>query len=432
MTSFLFVSGDGKYTSRKEHAKSHADQVLVLSSEEVWTQFDSSAPPSSSYIPFNRLGPQDALGSSSSLAVSNLDCLLWVKSEHLEDIALDEWNTMVEHIGSHTFHLSKYMSPVMENVTRTTNCTKAVLGVNNNIGSKVGGLPMDCKVVGRQDIISCHSKDNEDNIIPTKELLGDKEGNKENRTPNQRGGLGSRFNSNYVGKKSAEFIKENTAKNTLRGNTTIINLLVQFLRDIHPELTFSKIEDLQKTDLPHLLSEFFMVIQKEDGGEYNAATLETYYQAAGRVLQESHRVDLKNDKDYAEVRKIVSRKQKLSMEAGEVPGKHKSHAISPKIPAKCWADGAFGCGNLRALITTVLLHVQSSFGMRGKDELYQMTNSDIVPGSARLIFSCRILFNLLFCREDDVPQYLALSERIAKNRRGIKGQGRLSRFIHKV
>ena len=110
---------------------------------------------------------------------------------------------------------------------------------------------------------------------------------------------------------------------------------------------------------------------------------------------------MKNDKDYAEVRKIVSRKQKLSMEAGEVPGKHKSHAISPKILAKCWADGAFGCGNPRALITTVLLHVQSSFGMRGKDELYQMTNSDIVPGSARLIFTCRFLFNLLFCREDD-------------------------------
>ena len=68
----------------------------------------------------------------------------------------------------------------------------------------------------------------------------------------------------------------------------------------------------------------------------------------------------------------------------------------------------------------------------GKDELYQMKNSDIVPGPARLIFSCRILFNLLFRREADVPQYLALSERIAKNRRGIKGQGRLSRFIHKV
>ena len=48
----------------------------------------------------------------------------------------------------------------------------------------------------------------------------------------------------------------------------------EFVQDIHPELNGGSLESIEEGDLPNLLSEFFIVIAKEDGEEYNAATLE--------------------------------------------------------------------------------------------------------------------------------------------------------------
>ena len=83
-------------------------------------------------------------------------------------------------------------------------------------------------------------------------------------------------------------------------------------------------------------------------------------------------------------------------------------AIPAPILAECWACGAFGCDNPQSLVSTVMLHLQSSFGTRSRAELWNMTNSNVVLGPLR---------------DDAVPQYLTFHERIAKNRRGLKGQG---------
>ena len=49
----------------------------------------------------------------------------------------------------------------------------------------------------------------------------------------------------------------------------------------------------------------------------------------------------------------------------------------------CWSKGAFGTESPRALVSTVLLHTQASFGTRGKAELWNITNGDIIPGPNR-------------------------------------------------
>ena len=130
-----------------------------------------------------------------------------------------------------------------------------------------------------------------------------------------------------VGKSVSTYIEENTAKNTKKSNLTVMNLLNEFLTNIHPELKGETIEDIPEGLLPNLLAEFFMVIAKEDGEEYNASTLETYYQGITRVILDKRKINIKLEPAYTEVRKVLGRRQKESCEKGEIPGKHKAKSI---------------------------------------------------------------------------------------------------------
>ena len=186
-----------------------------------------------------------------------------------------------------------------------------------------------------------------------------------------------------VGKPVSTYIDENTAKNTKRTNITVINLFSEFVSEIHPELEGDTIEAIEAVDFPKLLSEFFMVIAKEDGEDYNASTLETYYQGLARVILEKRQINIKLEPAFSVVRKVLGRRQKESCEKREIPGKHKAKSIPASVLAECWAQGAFGTESPRALVTTVLLHTQSSFGTRGKTELWNITNGDIISGPER-------------------------------------------------
>ena len=117
--------------------------------------------------------------------------------------------------------------------------------------------------------------------------------------------------------------------------------------------------------------------------EYNASTLETYYQGITRVILDKRKINIKLEPAYTEVRKVLGRRQKESCEKGEIPGKHKAKSIPAQVLAECWSKGAFGTESPRALVTTVLLHTQASFGTRGKAELWNITNGDIIPGPNR-------------------------------------------------
>ena len=98
---------------------------------------------------------------------------------------------------------------------------------------------------------------------------------------------------------------------------------------------------------------------------------------------DKRKINIKLSPAFSEIRKVLSRRQKQSCDRGEIPGKHKSKSIPAPVLAECWAQGAFGSDSPRALVSTVLLHTQNSFGTRGKTELWNITNGDIVPGPDR-------------------------------------------------
>ena len=99
---------------------------------------------------------------------------------------------------------------------------------------------------------------------------------------------------------SKEFIDENTAKNTKKTNLTVRKLFDQFMKEFDPteERTF---DDLPSEILGPKVCKFFQVINHENGTEYNASSLETYYRAMVRILSERE-IIVNTDPNFKDLR----------------------------------------------------------------------------------------------------------------------------------
>ena len=93
---------------------------------------------------------------------------------------------------------------------------------------------------------------------------------------------------------------------------------------------------------------------------------------------------------------------------GEIPGKHAAKAIPKEVLAEVIAKGKIGFDDPRALTANVVKSFQAGFGTRNREEMYSIQNGDIDIGPLKM---------------NGVPEYLELSERITKTRRGKRGQG---------
>ena len=359
--------------------------VLIITSIDLWERWNSvigSSCSNNGFKIFSELEKADILVAGSV----KFDCLLLVKAKHIADLPLEQWFKLVDENTFGLVNLKKYLSNSEAKTPTGQDDYSKSLADSATKKVPVDTLQLDSLVpADTLQLESLTNKSSTDTLQLDPTNQEDTVGlqfEKENLDPSAK--TASRFKMSNVGKSVSTFIDENTAKNTKRTNITVINLFNEFVSEIHPELKGADtIEAIEVVDFPKLLSEFFMVIAKEDGEDYNASTLETYYQGLTRVILEKRKINIKLEPAFSEVRKVLGRRQKESCEKGEIPGKHKAKSIPASVLAECWAQGAFGTESPRALVTTVLLHTQSSFGTRGKTELWNITNGDIISGPER-------------------------------------------------
>ena len=217
----------------------------------------------------------------------------------------------------------------------------------------------------------------------------------------------SKFNLNLLNSETKSFIASNSSDNTRQSNRTITNLFNEFLKETQVEKEQQSLFTLTVEKFPEVVEKFFMCLQKEGGSKYNAGSLQVYFNSLARVLLSERNVNLKSE-DFAKAKQVLKTQQRVSVAAGERPGKHSSNAIPAEVLARCWNEGAFGDSNPKALIAGLMIRVEMSFGTRPGFELATMENQDLIPGPIR---------------EDGLPSVINFSERLTKTRKGVNGQG---------
>ena len=179
------------------------------------------------------------------------------------------------------------------------------------------------------------------------------------------------------------------------------------MRLLSKELNF-KYDDLKDTsivNLPWRLAKFFMVVTKVDGDAMNASSLETIYASLARFLSTEFvpRIDIKADVNFKTVRENLDAAKQESTKEGHRPGKNKARPFQDEHIELCWRKKTLGRSNPRSLVTTIHFHLLSNLGFRANLEVYNIKNEDLIMGPMG---------------EGGVPEWIELSERVTKTRRG--------------
>ena len=416
----MFISEAGKFTRTKHFAWKREKFVLILAELSKWEQFidkrySSSAPQYETLTPIRSENPK-----------IKFNTLIWVNSELVRDIALNRWYKLLELYPGAGLNIASYLAP-SESLSHNANTAESDLCGNTSskeqeqipaplapletVSHNANGLESDlCADTTIEEQIPAPALVTSGGVQPSPAPNGDSSKDKacdtvnSNNLPNK---ISSKFKSQNVGGCATEFIQENQSQNTKRSSKTILNLFSKFLKEVHPELSENVLE-IEVEKLPDLVTELFMCLQKNEEESYNVSTLKTYYNSLSRILLEEKKICLKTNPDFQIAKKVLQKQQRISKQNGEIPGKHASNAIPPEVLAKCWESGAFGKSNPRALTAAVIVHIQSMFGTRAMDELFQMRNQDLVPAQDR---------------GDGLPAHIAFSERLTKTRTGETGQG---------
>ena len=203
------------------------------------------------------------------------------------------------------------------------------------------------------------------------------------------------------------FLENAKPVNSKRAMKTAIVALETIIKQLHPDEQRGLLE-IPHDDLAQYVEEFFKCVVKEDGSIYNASTLSTYYNSIARYFVEKKQLDIKKDQKFSRVSKILTRRQEESVREGEIPGKNAAKAIPNEVLAEVIAQGMIGYDGPKSLTANVIKSFQAGFGIRNREEMYEIRNRDVEIGPAKL---------------NGVPEYIELGERITKTRRGKRGQG---------
>ena len=206
---------------------------------------------------------------------------------------------------------------------------------------------------------------------------------------------------------TSEYLEKHQPANSRSAIQTAMNALKQVVSEVHPEET-ETFEEMSEEKLVDYLELFFKCVLKQDGKPLNASSLQTYYCSVRRYFVEKRQLDIKSDMKFSRVSKVLARRQEESMKEGEIPGKHAAKAIPPAVLQETIAKGKFGLSDPRSLTANVIKAFTAGFGIRTRSEMYNILNGDVKVGPLK---------------SNGIPEYIELSERITKTRRGKCGKG---------
>ena len=142
-------------------------------------------------------------------------------------------------------------------------------------------------------------------------------------------------------------------------NTVMESLRVQTGENIYTQLQATPI-----LQLPHNLCRYVAVVVKQDGSQYNATTLEQHVARLQTWVLRVHKVDINTDPSFSDIRPILKKRCRESVEAGQRPGVNASRAVPEDLTKQAIAEGKFSRENPRSLSRSVVYIMQTGFGLR--------------------------------------------------------------------
>jgi hypothetical protein len=167
------------------------------------------------------------------------------------------------------------------------------------------------------------------------------------------------------------------------------------------------IDNIHDEDLAPALAAWLQGLARPTGDLYNASSLVTYANSMARHLKTTRRTDIKRDPEFYDFQQILKYRQQDSAAAAKLPGINASNPLDIDDLNKAWRAGMLGDGSPKAAGATMVLNLLGMCGFRSVEEVYQLKNCDFTASVAS--------------QGGGIPDWVEVSERVSKTRRGYKG-----------
>lgn len=172
-----------------------------------------------------------------------------------------------------------------------------------------------------------------------------------------------------------EFIREQDAKNTIKGNMSAWRCVSRYMSGIGEKRA---VHNIPPVELDRLLSRFFMEVLRADGKPYQPDVLSTMHRGLKRYLDtKNYGINILKDEIFAKSRKVLAARRKKLKRDGYGGRPNATRELTLEEVDRLWEEGFFGLNSgvqvQRALWWSLSIHC----GWRGCDEARQVAWGDI-------------------------------------------------------
>ena len=175
---------------------------------------------------------------------------------------------------------------------------------------------------------------------------------------------------------------------------------------------FEPLREASVERLPYLLMKFLQSARRADGSLYASGTINTNFNGICNILatRETQPVNVKGDPIFKRVLEMLKLRSGLSAADGRGAGCEAKRPVTSEHLQLAIAAGTIGRKSPKSLVTAVYLGAVLGWGCRAGAECHMIQNQDLLFGPDD--------------RKNGVPEWIELSGRITKTRKGNPGDER--------
>ncbi|XP_052080614.1 transcriptional regulator QRICH1-like [Mytilus californianus] len=171
------------------------------------------------------------------------------------------------------------------------------------------------------------------------------------------------------------FVLDQENKNTARKTQSDIQSLQQFLVT---KLETREIYSIPPHELNQILCQFLISVRKDDGDQYEPASLKGMLCSFDRYLrQHNYGYQISKSAEFSKVKDVLTAKQVELKKMGKGNGNKKAETLCDQDIEKLFQSGEIGVDYPTTLLHTVWFFNTVYFGLRGVTEHHQMTWGDV-------------------------------------------------------
>ncbi|XP_078363476.1 uncharacterized protein KIAA1958-like [Oculina patagonica] len=197
------------------------------------------------------------------------------------------------------------------------------------------------------------------------------------------------------------FVEEQRNPRTVKKTNSDVSKFVKFIQE-PPRSEERSLTEIPPAELDNYLCHFILEIRKTDGEQYEPDSLTSFRNSIERHLsQQQYKYSLIESREFAKHREVLKAKRKELKGNGKGRKPNASNPLSKEDRVELFKRGFLGSHNPQSLQATIWLNNTLHFGMRSRQEHYDLKWGDVTEKTTL-----------------DGKVYLIMEERLSKGRDG--------------